>query len=78
VVEADTTGRIGIGSRVEVESDGERSTLTLVGSAESDPGSGRISAVSPVGRALLGHHAGDEVAVRTPRGEAHYRVVSVG
>jgi transcription elongation GreA/GreB family factor len=32
---------------------------------------------SPVGRALLGRAAGDEVVVRTPQGEARYRVISI-
>ncbi len=77
VAEVETSGRIGIGSRVEVETDGEPVTLTIVGSAESDPSAGRISAASPVGRALLGQHAGDDVVVRTPRGEARYRVLRV-
>ena len=47
------------------------------GTAEADPSSGRLSVASPVGRALLGAVAGDEVAVKTPRGAVTYRVVSV-
>jgi transcription elongation factor GreA len=69
---------IGMGSSVTVEADGEQVTYVLVSPSEVDPGSGRISVASPVGRALLGHGPGDEVMVRTPQGEAHYRVVSVG
>ena len=66
-----------IGSRVTVEIDGEVESYTLVGSFESAPGAGRLSAASPVGRALLGATAGDEVSVETPRGRVAYRVVSV-
>jgi transcription elongation factor GreA len=69
---------IAMGSSVTVEADGEQVTYVLVSPSEVDPGSGRISVASPVGRALLGHGPGDEVIVRTPQGEAHYRVVSVG
>jgi transcription elongation factor GreA len=79
VVEAPSAGAgIGLGSTVTVETDGEEVTYQLVSSSEAHPGSGRISVASPVGRALLGHGAGDEVIVRTPQGEARYRVVSVG
>ncbi len=66
-----------LGSRIVVEIDGDTDTYTLVGTAEADPSSGRLSVASPVGRALLGAVAGDEVAVKTPRGAVTYRVVSV-
>lgn len=66
-----------IGSTVTVEIDGSEVTYTLVGSAESDPSAGRLSAVSPVGRGLVGVNAGDEVVIQTPRGSVTYRVVAV-
>ena len=69
---------IQMGSSVTVEADGDQVTYVLVSPSEVDPGAGRISVASPVGRALLGHGPGDEVVIRTPQGEAHYRVVSVG
>ena len=67
-----------IGSDLVVETDGERLGIRLVGSAEADAGSGRISVASPVGRALIGARAGDEVVVATPGGEIRYRVLEVG
>ena len=79
VVEAPSAGSaIGLGSTVTVEADGDEVTYVLVGTSEADPKGGRISVASPVGKALLGRGAGDEVTVRTPQGEARYRVVSVG
>ena len=66
-----------LGSRITVEIDGSTDTYTLVGTAEADPSSGRLSVASPVGRALLRAVAGDEVAVLTPRGPVMYRVISV-
>jgi transcription elongation factor GreA len=66
-----------IGSRVTVEVDGIESVYTLVGSAEADPSAGRLSVASPVGKALVGARAGDEVDVQTPRGRAAYRVLAV-
>ena len=70
--------RVRLGSTVVVEHDGETMTFTVVGSAEADPARGRISSSSPVGGALLGHDVGYEVEVRTPRGPARYRIVSLG
>jgi transcription elongation factor GreA len=66
-----------IGSTVTVEVDGSEVAYTIVGSAESDPGAGRLSAVSPVGRGLVGAKAGDEVVIQTPRGSVTYRVLAV-
>jgi len=79
VVEAPASGaRVGFGSRVTVEADGETVTYTIVGASDSDPAAGRISSSSPVGRALVGHDVGESVVVRTPAGERHYRIVAVG
>lgn len=78
VVTAPTVGAAAdLGSRITVEIDGLTDTYTLVGSAESDPGAGRLSVASPVGRALLGATPGTQVVVTTPRGSAMYRVVTV-
>lgn len=75
---ADSSPRVRLGSTVVVEHDGETMTYTVVGSTEADPAKGRISASSPVGGALLGHDVGEEVDIRTPRGVARYRIVSLG
>ena len=78
IVDAPAAGaRIGLGSIVRIETDGETIDYTIVGSSESDVVAGRISSSSPVGRALLGRSEGDEVVIKTPAGERHYRIVSV-
>ena len=38
---------------------GDEETYTIVGSTEVDPGNGRISLKSPIGRALMGHRMGE-------------------
>lgn len=50
-----------IGTRVTIDRGGREQILEIVGRDESDPASGRISFASPLGRALLGAEAGDEV-----------------
>jgi transcription elongation factor GreA len=74
---AERAGRAMIGSTVVVETDGDERTLRLVGSAEADLAAGRISIASPVGKALVGRVAGDEVSVTTPAGPVVYRVIRV-
>jgi len=59
------------------EDDGTTSVFAIVGSTEADPASGRISNVSPVGRALMGQSTGDLVVVVTPRGDVRYRITEL-
>ncbi len=76
IVEAPAAGaRIGLGSVVRIETDGDTIDYTIVGTSDSDVAAGRISSSSPVGRALLGRASGDEVVITTPAGERHYRIV---
>lgn len=66
-----------IGARVTVADKFGESAYSIVGPTEVDPAAGRISHQSPMGSALLGARAGDQVTVRTPGGEVVVEVVSV-
>jgi len=46
----------------------------IVGSTEANPDEGKISDQSPIGKALLGKKAGDEVEVEVPSGTIVYRI----
>ena len=59
------------------DEDGRRTTWRIVGSDEADARRGLVSVHSPVGRALLGREAGDEVEVQRPGGDRTYRIVEV-
>ncbi len=58
-------------------SDGHAYRYTIVGSYEANPGAGRISNESPVGKALLGCKAGDQVTVTTPGGVKEYTILDI-
>ena len=49
----------------------------IVGVDEVDVPAGKISYISPIGRALIGRKLGDEVEVKTPRGETYYEITKV-
>jgi transcription elongation factor GreA len=51
--------------------------FTIVGSTEADPVKGKISNASPVGMALLDHHAGEVVSVHAPAGVIEYEILKV-
>ena len=79
VVEGATTSdTVGFGSWVTVmERGGGEEVFQIVGSAEVDPGNNRISNESPLGKALLDHRVGDEVAVETPDGVLHFEILDI-
>ena len=67
---APADGKVHFGSLVTVEDeDGVQNTWQLVGSDEWDVSAGRISVLSPIGRALLGKRLEDEVEVQRPKGD---------
>ena len=70
----DTTFALGRTAEILDEDSGTVHTWTLVGRSEADLASGKLSAESPVGGALLGRAPGDAVQVETPRGQRTYRV----
>ena len=72
-------GSVDLGTRVTLRVVGkdEERTFQIVGTNESDPGSGKLSHSSPVGRAVLKRRVGDKVTVATPRGATEYEIVNV-
>jgi transcription elongation factor GreA len=67
------------GSRVLLENleTGEDVEYQLVGPDESDVEKGRISIVSPLGKAILGKKPGDELVVNAPNGKRTYQLVEI-
>ena len=57
---------VGLGARVYLEIDGTKDCFEIVGSAEANPSTGKISNESPVGKALLGLKKGEEVIISSP------------
>lgn len=61
--------RVEVGCEVTIVPEDEPAeTYRIVGAAEADPRSGKISNESPMGAALLGRRKGDKVDIETPGG----------
>jgi transcription elongation factor GreA len=56
---------------------GQQVQYQITGSLEADPGQGRISHVSPIGKSLLGKRPGDITEVQIPSGKTKLKIVSV-
>lgn len=63
------SNKVNIGSIVTVDMGGKERVFTIVGAAESDAASGKISNESPVGSALLGKKKGDTIETLGPTGK---------
>jgi transcription elongation factor GreA len=78
VVPPATDGTASIGTRIQVQqAGGPRVDYYLVGALESDARNQRVSIASPVGKALLGHSAGDIVEVQAPAGTRRLEILEV-
>jgi transcription elongation factor GreA len=68
--------KVGLGSTVHLKDadSGEEVVYEIVTPEEADPGSGRISPSSPIGRSLIGKGEGDEIEVRAPAGVREYEL----
>jgi transcription elongation factor GreA len=80
IVDADQVSKevVQVGACVTVqEGDGPPEQYFLVGAKEADPRMGRISNESPIGRALMGGHVGDEVTAATPGGDIKLKIIKI-
>lgn len=67
-----------VGSRVTVrDPEGDADTYVMVAPGTGDPRAGRISPESPLGAALLGRRAGEDVEVVAPAGAWRASIVAI-
>jgi transcription elongation factor GreA len=79
MIGAGGTDLITIGSTFRLQKDGDNKSYlyTLVGSEEADMSMGKISNLSPLGLALLGHKKGEKVMVTAPKGKVSYSIEDI-
>jgi len=76
-VKADDVFVFGRTAEVLDEEKGATHAWTLVGSTEANLAEGRLSAESPIGRALMNAKVGVKVNVETPRGTRAFKVLKL-
>jgi len=71
-------GLIQVGSTITIEEEGNKAeTFTIVGAAEANPREGKISNESPIGKAVIGHKAGETIVVEAPGGHFKVKILKV-
>jgi Transcription elongation factor len=68
---------VSLGNLVTVEVSGKQKTFQILGSTETDPSRGIISASSPIGAALLGKKIGETVRIKLANKNAEYKIVGI-
>ena len=63
--------------KIIVEENGRKIEYQIVGDFEADPKNNKISANSPIGKALLNKNSGEKVEILTPNGKRTLNVISV-
>ena len=77
--ELEDTDEVYVGSKVTVmnERRGKKESYHIVGSPEADPSQGKISNVSPIGKALLGAKVGQIAKIQVPAGTINLEVLDI-
>ena len=79
VMDGNSKDTVSVGSSVVLNyiDDDEEEEYSIVGSMEADPFANKISNESPIGKAILGHKAGETVNVVTPNGSYDVKIVKI-
>jgi len=73
------TDTVGVGTKVTMQdmAKGDILQYAIVGSAEADPSSHKLSNESPVGQAIIGRKPGDKVTVAVPQGSMKFKILTI-
>lgn len=81
VKQTKSQSKVGIGSTVTTHREDKpkkTNMFYIVGEYEADPTEGKISAVSPLGKALIGKKVGETAKVEAPAGTILYKIDKIG
>jgi len=79
VVDPSKDDKVELGKWVTVKfmDDDDQVSYQLVGTQEADLDAGKITRVSPLGKALLGHHPGETVTIQAPNANYQVQLITV-
>ncbi|MBA7663165.1 Transcription elongation factor GreA [subsurface metagenome] len=72
----EVTARVGLGDSIVLHdlTSGQEMYYTIVSPREVDPARGKISSVSPIGRAVTNHASGEIIEITVPAGKIRYQI----
>ncbi|HSW48488.1 MAG TPA: transcription elongation factor GreA [Candidatus Saccharimonadales bacterium] len=66
-----------IGSTVKLSDGKNEKTYQIVGDLEAQPSEGKLSLLSPVGKAIMGKSLNSDVEISTPAGSFKYKITKI-
>lgn len=78
IIAVKKTGKVVVGSKVDLKNGSKKVSYKIVGPVEADPIAGKVSNVSPIGKALLGKKVGEHIEIKTPKGTTKYTIEKIG
>ncbi|MGI5826455.1 MAG: GreA/GreB family elongation factor, partial [Patescibacteria group bacterium] len=70
-------GEVCLGCKVTVKTNGNEIVYHIVGEWEANPAQKKVSHISPLGKALIGRKAGEEVEFEAPAGKIVFNIVKI-
>lgn len=77
VCNSDAKSGAGVGTKITVKFNGDKTIYEMVGEWEADPVNKKISPESPLGKALFGKKVGEKVEVEAPAGKITYEILAI-
>ena len=77
VVKHEESDKIQLGSKVILEIQGDKESIQITGSGQSDPLEGKISCDSPLGEELMNRRVGEMVEVKTETNTIQYKILEI-
>ncbi|MFH1392560.1 MAG: transcription elongation factor GreA [bacterium] len=77
IVDGSKSSSVQIGSNIKVQNNQNIHKFLIVSSNESNPLEGKISDESPLGKALMGHCAGDKIEIELPDRKVSYKILEI-
>lgn len=72
-----TKETVDIGCKVEISDGAVTKSYILLGGFESNPKEGKLSIISPIGKAMLGKKKGERFVFESPTGKKEYTILSL-
>lgn len=77
IIDGNSSDAVNIGSTVTLATSEREMTYQFVGDLEANPSEGKLSLLSPIGKAVEGKKVGDEVCVHLPAGDVTYTIKKI-
>lgn len=77
IIKRTSHNSVGLGNKVTVEVEGKERSYTIVGESEANPIDNKVSAETPLGKALIGKKVGQSFSIELPLGTQALKILNI-